>query len=137
MQVRNAMAETEQRNLLTGLVETDETYIGGKPRKGNTGSSGQGGGNKSTRGRGTKKTPVVGMMERGGRVKAEVVKKTDLKSKRLSALVRRNVDTQNTVLITDEYSGYIGIKKFMPHRTVNHQVWYKTRRTAFRRTSRH
>ena len=124
MQIRKAMAEREQRKLLSGVVEMDETYIGGKPRKGNTGSSGQGGGNKSQRGRGTKKTPVVGMIQRGGNVSAHVVKKDRLKAKHLSALVRRHVDIENAVLYTDEYKGYLGIKSFMPHQTVNHQIWY-------------
>ena len=124
MQIRKAMAEREQRDLLSGVVEMDETYIGGKPRKGNIGSSGQSGGNKSQRGRGTKKTPVVGMIERGGDVSAHVVKKDRLKAKYLSALVRRHVDVERAILFTDEYKGYIGIKTFMPHRTVNHQLWY-------------
>ena len=44
--------------------------------------------------------------------------------KRLSALVRRNVDVENAMLITDEFSGYIGIKRFMRHETVNHRIWY-------------
>ena len=39
MQIRKAMAEREQRELLSGVVQMDETYIGGKPRKGNTGSA--------------------------------------------------------------------------------------------------
>ena len=124
MQIRKAMAEREQRELLSGVVEMDETYVGGKPRKGNIGSSGQDGGNKSRRGRGTKKTPVVGMIERGGNVSAHVVKKDHLKAKHLSALVRRHVDVENAILFTDEYKGYLGIKTFMPHRTVNHQAWY-------------
>ena len=42
MQIRKSMAVGEQRELLKGLVEADETYIGGKPRKGNTGSGGKG-----------------------------------------------------------------------------------------------
>ena len=117
MKIRDAMAEREQRDLLTGIVEADETYVGGKPRKGRPGA-------KSPRGRGTKKTPVVGLVERGGRVKAEVVKKQDLSIKHLSALVRRNVDIPGTTLITDEFAGYIGIKKFMRHETVNHKIWY-------------
>jgi transposase-like protein len=124
MQIRKAMAEREQRELLTGVVEMDETYIGGKPRKGNTGSSGQGGGDKSQRGRGTKKTPVVGMLERGGRIRTKVVKKGDLTAKKLSALVRRNVDTETAILHTDEYKGYIRIKDFMEHRVVNHAREY-------------
>ena len=34
MKIRDAMMQREQRELLTGIVEVDETYIGGKPRKG-------------------------------------------------------------------------------------------------------
>lgn len=64
------------------------------------------------------------MMERGGNVSAHVVRKGTLKAKHLSALVRRHVDVGNAILLTDEYSGYVGIANFMEHRTVNHQVWY-------------
>ena len=35
MQIRKAMTQAEQRSLLTFIVEMDEAYIGGKPRKGN------------------------------------------------------------------------------------------------------
>lgn len=117
MQVRQAMTQVSERELLTGLVEMDETFIGDTPSRGS-------GGEGPKRGRGTKKPPVVGMVERGGNVKAKAVKKRDLTIKKLSAFVRRNVDTENAILITDEYSGYIGIKTFMPHETVNHKVWY-------------
>lgn len=117
MQIRKAMSQSKDRELLTGIVECDETYIGGKPRKGGPGGI-------NPRGRGTSKTPVVGMIERGGRVKARVAKKKDLKSKRLSMLVRQSVDIWNSTLITDEYKGYLGIKRFMPHKTINHQIWY-------------
>ena len=56
MQIRKAMTQSEHRELLTGVVEMDETYVGGKARKG-----------KDTdlprkRGRGTDKTPVVGAL---------------------------------------------------------------------------
>lgn len=117
MKIREAMRESEQRGLLQGLVEMDETYVGGKPRPG-------AGGEPPKRGRGTKKTPVVGMIERGGRVKAGVAKRDALTVPKLSALVRRNADITNTILITDEYKGYLGIKSFMPHETVVHSTWY-------------
>jgi transposase-like protein len=65
IKVRDAMTQREQREILTGIVECDETYIGGKPRPGS-------GPNK--RGRGTKRSPVVGMVERNDKIKAEVVK---------------------------------------------------------------
>lgn len=117
MKIREAMSESDQRIILSGLVEMDETYVGGKPRPGS-------GGEPPKRGRGTKKTPVIGMVERGGRVKAGVAKKDALTAPKLSALVRRNVDIANTILITDEYKGYLGIKSFMPHETVVHSQWY-------------
>ena len=124
MQIRKAMAEREQRELLSGVVEMDESYIGGKPCKGNLGSSGQNGGDKAKRGRGTKKTPVIGMLERGGRVRTQVVKKGDLTAKKLSALVRRHIDVENAILHTDEYKGYVCLKRFMEHRVVNHAYEY-------------
>jgi transposase-like protein len=123
MQIRKAIEQRDQSELLTGMIEMDETFIGGKPRKGNIGSSGQGGGT-NTRGRGTKKPAVVGMIERGGKVRTEVVSKKNLRSKGLSSLVRRNIDIMNSKLITDQYPGYVRIKTFMPHKTVNHNVWY-------------
>ncbi len=41
IQIRKAMAEGAQRELLQGIVEIDETYIGGKPRKGSGGGATQ------------------------------------------------------------------------------------------------
>ncbi len=116
MKIRQAMIDTEQRNLLTGLVEMDETYIGGKPRKGS--------GQHHKRGRGTKKTPVVGIIERGGNVTASVTRDGKLTTKNLADLVRRNVDTNNATLITDEFTGYIGIRRILPHEIVDHSKWY-------------
>jgi transposase-like protein len=117
MKIREAMSEREQRELLTGLVECDETYIGGKPRPGS---------GPHTRGRGTKKTPVVALAEReGSQIRTEVFKnRKRLSGKNLKMLVRKNVDIENSTLITDEYKGYIGIQTIMPHKVVDHSVWY-------------
>ena len=68
MQQRIANAMTDDGKWIKGIVEMDETYIGGKPRKTN---------NKDDnnlplkRGRGTKKIPVVGIVERKGKVIAK------------------------------------------------------------------
>ena len=77
MQFRKAMTQAEQRGLLTGIVEMDETYIGGKPRKGTKGD-GPAPDGQHLRGRETKKTPVVGAVERGGKVTAKATDKTKL-----------------------------------------------------------
>lgn len=99
--IRKAMVDSGE--LLSGIIEMDETYIGGKPRKGNDRDDDIDGGNKSTRGRGTKKTPVVGAVERGGNVKAKSTSKYELKAADLQSLVRDNVDLANSMLLTDEY----------------------------------
>src|SRR5262249_16931810 len=68
--IRWAMAPAnENEPKLTGTVEFDETYIGGKPRYHTRSASGL---RKRGRGRDfdTRKTPVVGGVERDGRVKA-------------------------------------------------------------------
>ncbi len=111
MRIRRAMLE--QRELMNGFIEMDETYVGGKPRKG---------GEPSKRGRGTKKTPVVGMVERNGKVYAKVQKKLDSKS--LSRLVKENIDIDASIIITDEFSGYIRLKTFANHEVINHRVCY-------------
>ena len=77
MQIRKAMSQREHRALLTGIVEMDETYVGGKPRKGTK---------NNPPGRGTKKAPVVGAVERGGNVTAKATKKDELKGKDMRAL---------------------------------------------------
>ncbi len=121
MKIREAMHEQEQRNILQGLVEMDETYVGGKPRKTQKYVVG---GPKLKTGRGTKKTPVIGMIERNGKAKAKVVKHSDINTKRLSLLVRDTIDLENSVLITDQAQFYKRMKNLLPHKSINHGVSY-------------
>lgn len=120
--IRKAM--TDDGKLLAGIVEMDETYVGGKPRKGNDRDDDVDGGNKSTRGRGTKKIPVVGMVERKGDVKAIKATKFTLKSKDLNELIRKNINSAKSILMTDEYKGYNHAAKILPHFSVNHSETY-------------
>ena len=53
------LTDPAQKRLFHGIVEMDETYVGGKPRKGNTGSGGQNGGNKRKRGRGLSPSAIL------------------------------------------------------------------------------
>ena len=121
MQIRKAMTQVEHRTLLTGIVEMDETYIGGKPRKG---TKGDGEGGKHKPGRGTKKAPVVGAVERGGKVTAKAVSKDKMKGRNMRAFVRDRVDTARANLITDEYKAYLGMSRVLPHAVIKHQDWY-------------
>lgn len=120
MQIRKAMNQAEQRQLLTGIIEMDETYVGGKPRKGNSKDKND----PPKRGRGTDKAPVVGAVERGGKVTAKAVNKESMKGRHMRAFVRERIKTHESELITDEYRGYMGMEKVFPHRVIKHDKWY-------------
>jgi transposase-like protein len=122
--IRKAMSS--DNSLLSGIIEMDETYVGGKPRKdnkkddeNNTGSP-----RGSPRGRGTKKTPVVGMVERGGNVKAKSVAKNELKFTDFLKMIRKNINVAESLLVTDEYKAYNRMSKVIPHYSVNHSYEY-------------
>ncbi len=106
MRIREAMLQ--DRELLNGIVEVDETYVGGKSRP------------DSKRGRGTSKSPVVGIAQRGGRVTASKVKKVGAKS--LSRVVRENVYVRSATVITDQFRGYVKLKNFVDHKSINHSA---------------
>ncbi|WP_162238641.1 IS1595 family transposase [Methylobacterium sp. Leaf102] len=121
--IRTAMAaDADESRLLYGIVEADETYVGGKPRKGN--NRDEDGDKPAKRGRGTSKVPVIGAVERGGRVVARVAEPGDLSAKGISRFMKRFVDPAGTVLITDEYAGYNRIAETMLHSVIKHARCY-------------
>lgn len=120
--IRHAMDREPMKGLLGsggGIVEADETYVGGKPRK-HAGEKRRRGVGETVirRGRGTPKTPVVALVERGGRVRAHVV--PDVTARTLKGAVRSHVDP-SARLMTDELRSYRGLgKEFAGHEVVNH-----------------
>ena len=119
--IRAAMAaDPEQEKMLHGIVEADECYIGGKPRKGNRREDDK----PNPRGRGTKKVPVIGAVERGGRVVARVANAGKVSANGINKFLSRFVDPEGTLLITDEYPAYIRVNRKMMHAVVNHSVSY-------------
>ena len=67
--IRAEMAHKVNSIMLTGIIEADETFIGGKPRKENKKEDRE----HASRGCGTSKLPVIGAVERGGNVVAKVI----------------------------------------------------------------
>jgi transposase-like protein len=95
--IRHAMRDEPKGPTLEGTVEVDETYVGGKPRKG---------GPKTKRGRGTKKAPVVALVERDGGI---VVKSIGaVTAANLKGAIRENVQKESRI-VTDEFRAYKGI----------------------------
>lgn len=92
----------------------------GKPRKGNKRSSDK----PNKRGRGTSKVPVIGAVERGGRVVARVANPGDLSQKGIGKFLARYIDRAGTLLITDEYSGYSRVSDTMLHSVITHAEAY-------------
>ena len=101
--------------LLHGIIEADETYIGGKPRKHGKYKDKE----PAKRGRGTKKTPVIGAVQRGGKVVAEVAK--GLTGRAILEFIRSAVNIKDSELITDEFKAYNLVGQHMKHAVVKHR----------------
>jgi len=111
--LRHAARTKSFNKPLEGMVEADETYIGGKEKnkhahKKTPGS--QGGANKAV---------VMGIMERDGELRATTILSADAKT--LKAQIEANVAPGSNVM-TDEHKGYAGIGEKFHHHTVNHSI---------------
>ncbi|MEO7859267.1 MAG: IS1595 family transposase [Nitrospirales bacterium] len=111
--IRHVMKQTPFGDKLGGIVEADETYIGGKTRG---------------TGRLDNKIPVFALVERDGRVRSFTMPLVT--SVNLKRAIDEHVDKSAT-LMTDEFTGYKKIgKEFVEHHTVNHSKKEYVRGTA-------
>lgn len=93
------------KSKLSGTIEADETYHGGK--------------HKGKRGRGSEnKTPIIGIVKRGKEIRAKVTK--DTKHSTVIPFIKNNV-RKGSNLMTDEYLPYktLSIHGYK-HQTINH-----------------
>ena len=109
------VALMEDIDKLGGIVEVDETFVGGLAKNRHWDKRGGGGG---TGGIGSGKTPIVGAVSRKGNVVARVV--ANVNSATLTAFVREAVSHRVSLLCTDQYPGYNPLDKDYPHATVDH-----------------
>ena len=102
---------------LTGEVEADETFIGGKARNMHVAQR-----KRRITGTGTKdKTAVMGILQRGGKVRTVVV--PNRKKSALQAEVRKHVEA-GAALYTDALLSYEGLEGDYAHQVVDHAVKY-------------
>jgi transposase-like protein len=108
--IRAAMKSKQSKDMLKGIIEVDETYVGGKPRKD---------GMVHKRGSGTKKTPVVAIVERNGKAVSKPIEVVNHKN--LRSAIEAVVSPQSTIM-SDESHNYCGIGQCFVggHKSVKH-----------------
>ncbi len=112
--IRLAM-QTGTFSKLSGEVEADETYIGGKARNMHAGK-------RKAKGRGmVGKAIVSGLLERNGEVRTKVLE--DAKKKTLHDVVKNGVEA-GSALYTDDLASYRGLDEEYAHEVINHAVAY-------------
>jgi transposase-like protein len=109
-ELRKLMASADTPGPLGGHVEVDETYVGGRQKR-----------IKGKSGRGTQnKTIVLGIVERGGNVRAGVV--PDITTESLEGAIVANVQP-GARITTDELTSYKYLKRAgFDHQTVKHSL---------------
>jgi transposase-like protein len=102
----------------SGEVEADETFIGGKARNMHRDVRA-----RKVSGQGTKNhhAIVMGIVERGGKIRAQVIQ--DRNRKTVNTMVKENVKA-GSALFTDEHGGYYGLAREYQHQVVDHAVRY-------------
>jgi hypothetical protein len=103
-------------NKLSGQIEADETFIGGKARNMHPDKPAQ----KITGTGGKDKTAVMGILERGGKVVTKVV--PNRKKKALQAEIREHV-LAGSAIFTDALKSYEGLSEYQ-HEMIDHAVAY-------------
>jgi transposase-like protein len=116
------MLEQDFSEQMEGVIMIDETYVGGKNKNRHLNK-------KANYGNGQgrffpDKTPVVGLIDGSGKVRAGVVQRTDQST--LCSVVIGNVK-KNSTIVTDEHTAYFQLKNFYDHQVVNHgKLQYKS-----------
>ncbi len=110
--IRETMGNVKHGKTFEAIVEIDETYIGGKPRKSNRKDDRD---KHNKRGRGTKKSPIIGIVDREKKKVYAKVSLPNKEGKKLSGNqilgILNQVCKKKSTIITDEFSGYNILRK--------------------------
>jgi transposase-like protein len=104
--VRWAMTQSPMKEMLKGVVEVDETYVGGREKR------------PGKPGIDSKKAPILALVERGGDVRSFPLERTTLDN--IKPIMKKHIDPE-THVVTDQAAVYCMMKpEFAGHSTVNH-----------------
>ena len=115
--IRFALHQGSFENMLSGEVEADETFIGGKARNMHVAKRER----RITGTGGKDKTAVMGILERGGKVRTKVI--PNRKKRAIQAEVRKHVEA-GSALYTDALLSYDGLASEYAHGVIDHAVQY-------------
>jgi transposase-like protein len=107
--IRYALAQPEFTTYLKGVVEMDETYVGGKA----TGSG------KTGRSPDSNKTCVVSLVQRGGQGRSFVL--DPVTAENLNQKIDEHV-TEGSVVVTGDYRGYWKVPPVYDHKAIKHSA---------------
>ena len=111
--------QDEDFHKLMGIVEVDETFVGGKAKNRHKDKRGGPGGTGSAGGTGgSGKAIVAGAVRRKGNVVARVINSVGREA--LTRFVRQAVSHKVSLLCTDQHRGYLGLDDEYPHAVINH-----------------
>jgi len=113
--LRASMHDSDFQQLM-GIVEVDEMYLGGKQKNRHAKDRAKFSGGGSAH---TGKLTVIGAISRKGNVVCQMIEDTSAET--LDTFVAKAVADRVTLLATDEGAGYINLKHFYPHRSVQHR----------------
>jgi transposase-like protein len=113
---RIRVAMKDEMHILKGIVEVDETWVGGKARNRHKSKrDGKGGGG------GSGKIPVIGAVERNGRVVVRAIERADINT--VTQFVNETVATDVSLLVSDTAGGYRFLNRTHPsHQMINHEA---------------
>jgi transposase len=114
--IRNRLMTQDYQGPLSGEVEMDEAFIGGKPRESYRREVARKGWNMQTA-YWDRKAVVFGAVERGGKVRATVVPNSRGHTLRNKA---REYVVPESIVYTDEYEGYLRLGDKYKHRRIKH-----------------
>jgi len=115
--IRLALQDDVFGSKMSGEVEVDETFIGGKARNMHLNERQR----RITGTGGKDKTVVFGMLERDGRIRAKVMPNRQRES--LQAEIKEHVKV-GTALYSDEWVAYKGLETDYQHQVVDHAMKY-------------
>ena len=119
--IREAMREKGTRPLLTGTIEADETYVGGKARGARVARSRRAV-ETGKAGSITNKVVVFGLLQRGGEARTIVI--PNVRHATTSEQMAQHIDFRDARLMTDGHMAYRRIRHFLPHAYVDHEREY-------------